>query len=109
MGGDARAQRALARRGPRDGLTARSPEVDIATRGARMGEMADEETLADRLIMTFELFEFGVEMMAANLRRRHPDATPEKIEQLLGEWLAERPGAELGDGPGVPVPLSRFR
>jgi hypothetical protein len=71
--------------------------------------MAEEETLADRLLMTFELFEFGVEMMAANLRRRHPGATPEEIERLLEAWLAERPGAELGDGPGVPVPLARFR
>ena len=74
-----------------------------------MSEMADEETLADRLAATFELFEFGVEMMAANLRRRHPDATPDEIERLLENWLAERPGAELGDGPGVPVPLSRFQ
>jgi hypothetical protein len=74
-----------------------------------MIEMADEETLADRLAMAFELFEFGVEMMAANLRRRHPGATPDEIERLLEAWLAERPGAELGDGPGVPVPLSRFR
>jgi len=74
-----------------------------------MTEMADEETPADRLAVTFELFEFGVEMMAANLRRRHPDASPEEIEQRLEAWLAERPGAELGDGPGVPVPLARFR
>jgi hypothetical protein len=74
-----------------------------------MSQMADEETLADRLALTFELFEFGVEMMAANLRRRHPGATPDEIERLLEAWLAERPGAELGDGIGVPVPLARFR
>jgi hypothetical protein len=74
-----------------------------------MGEMADEETPADRLAATFELFEFGVEMMAANLRRRHPDATPDEIERRVEDWLAERPGAELGDGPGVLVPLARFR
>lgn len=71
--------------------------------------MADEETPGERLAMTFELFEFGVEMMAANLRRRHPGATPDEIERLLEAWLAERPGAELGDGPGVPMPLARFR
>ncbi len=58
---------------------------------------------------TFELFEFGVEVMATNLRRRFPDATPEEIERLVEVWLAERPGAEHGDAPGVPVPFSRFR
>ena len=57
----------------------------------------------------FEMFEFGVEMMAANLRRRHPHASPDEIERLLEAWLLERPGAEEGDGPGVPVPLERFR
>ena len=67
------------------------------------------ETLRDRLLATFEMFELGVDMMAANLRRRHPDASPEEIERLLDAWLAERPGAEEGDGPGVPVPLERFR
>ena len=72
-------------------------------------EMAAAETVADRMVQTFELFEFGVEVMAATLRRRHPDATPEKIEKLVEAWLAERPGAELGDAPGMPVPLSRFR
>ncbi|HEX7841932.1 MAG TPA: hypothetical protein VF469_30890 [Kofleriaceae bacterium] len=67
------------------------------------------ETLRDRLIATFELFELGVDMMVANLRRRHPDASPEEIERLIDAWLLERPGAEEGDGPGIPVPLERFR
>ena len=44
---------------------------------------SSDETTSDRLIETFELFEFGVEMMAANLRRRHADATPEQIECSL--------------------------
>lgn len=74
-----------------------------------MSEMSDEETPGERLALTFEMFEFGVEMMAANLRRRHPEASPEEIERLLEAWLAERPGAEFGDGPGEPVPLARFR
>lgn len=78
-------------------------------RGGRLHQMADEETLAERLALTFELFELGVDMMAANLRRRYPDATPAEIDRRLEAWLAERPGAELGDAPGVPVPLARFR
>lgn len=71
--------------------------------------MADAETVADRLALTLGLFEFGVDMMAANLRRRYPGATHDEIEDRLEAWLAERPGAEQGDGPGVPVPLTRFR
>jgi hypothetical protein len=69
----------------------------------------DDETIGERLIQTFEMFEFGVEMMAANLRRRHPDASPERIEQLLEDRLATRPGAEAGDGDGIPVQLSQLR
>jgi hypothetical protein len=69
----------------------------------------DGETARDRLLAAFELFEFGVEMMAATLRRRHPEASAEQLERLLEAWLLERPGAEEGDGPGVPIPLERFR
>jgi hypothetical protein len=65
--------------------------------------------MRDRLIATFEMFEFGVEMMAATLRRRHPQSSPDEIERLLEAWLLERPGAEAGDAPGVPIPLERFR
>jgi len=71
--------------------------------------VSDRETARDRLLAAFEMFEFGVEMMAATLRRRHPDASPEQIEEMLDAWLAERPGAEDGDGPGVAVSLERFR
>ena len=55
--------------------------------------MADDETMRDRLLQTFELFEFGVEMTAANLRRSHPEASPAAIEELLEQWLAAEPAA----------------
>lgn len=74
-----------------------------------MAEIADDETPADRLAVTFEMFEFGVEMMAANLRRHHPGESPEQIERHLEAWLADRPGAEQGDGAGATVALARFR
>jgi hypothetical protein len=69
----------------------------------------DHETPDDRLRQAFELFEFGVEMMAANLRRRHPAASPEEIERLLEAWLADRPGAPGGDSDGIQVQTTTLR
>jgi len=40
--------------------------------------------------------------MRQNLRRAHPDAPAEHIEQLLRKWIGRRPGAEKGDCPGPP-------
>jgi hypothetical protein len=60
--------------------------------------MDGDETLRDRMLQAFEMFEFGVEMMAANLRRRHPAASPEEIELLLEQWLADRHGPDLDGG-----------
>ncbi|MGH8886588.1 MAG: hypothetical protein ACRDYX_15710 [Egibacteraceae bacterium] len=34
--------------------------------------------------------------MRQNLRRAHPEATAEDIEQLLRDWINHRPGAEWG-------------
>lgn len=51
---------------------------------------------------TLELFQVGVDLMRQNLRRRHPDASDEAIEQQLGQWLRERPGAASGDCSGTP-------
>jgi hypothetical protein len=87
-------------------LTDGSPGGDV--RGLRTAT-PDAETLRDRLLAAFEMFDLGVDMMAANLRRRHAHASPEELERLLDDWLLERPGAEAGDGPGVPVSLERFR
>ncbi len=53
--------------------------------------VGSDETTRDRLVLTFELFEFGVELMAANLRRRHPGASAERIDELLETWLAKGP------------------
>ena len=55
---------------------------------------------------TLDLFDAGLSLMRQNLRRSHPDASDDEIERRLGEWLADRPGAELGDCPGRPVDLS---
>jgi hypothetical protein len=59
-------------------------------------------TPAEKLRAALELHEVGVELMGQNLRRRHPDASDETIEQLLTDWVRTRPGAEHGDAAGRP-------
>lgn len=57
---------------------------------------------AEKLRAAFELHEVGVALMRQNLRRRHPTASDERIEELLANWLRTRPGAEHGDSAGRP-------
>ena len=53
-----------------------------------------------RLQQTFDLFEAGVSMKRAAIRREHPDADEDEVERRLGAWLATRPGARYGDAVG---------
>jgi hypothetical protein len=75
-----------------------------------MSEMADEETPGEetpgeRLEAALEMWEDGVAIMRANLRRRMPKATDDEIEAALDAWLCDRPP----DADGVPVPWPRHR
>jgi hypothetical protein len=56
---------------------------------------------ATNLELALEMFEDGVAIQRENLRRRYPRASDAEIERALADWLASRPGAELGDGEGV--------
>jgi len=58
--------------------------------------------------IAFELAEAAEEMKRLTLKRQHPDATEEEIERMIVAWYQYRPGAELGDGDGVPDP-ERFK
>ena len=62
---------------------------------------------AIRLDLAFDLFETGEAMMRAVLRRRRPGASAATIEDEVRAWLATRPGAEHGDGQGVPASWPR--
>lgn len=53
-----------------------------------------------RLKQAFDLFEAGVSMKCAAIRRECPDADEEEIERQLRAWLATRPGATHGDAIG---------
>ncbi len=67
----------------------------------------DEARLVEKLRLTFDLHEAGVQMMRQNLRRRLPGAQDVEIEARLAAWLHERPGAELGDGEGDAIAWPR--
>lgn len=54
--------------------------------------------------IAFELAEAAEQMKRLSLKRRDPEATEEEIDQAIREWYADRPGAEHGDGEGVPAP-----
>jgi hypothetical protein len=69
----------------------------------------DHDAMLERLRQTFDLFDAGVSMMRARLRREHPEADEAEIERLLRLWLSTRPGAEHGDAAGVPRPLDSLR
>lgn len=66
-------------------------------------------TVAEAFRTTLDLFETGLTLMRQNLRRAHPEATEEAIEELLTAWLHERPGAEHGDCPGRVIDLDARR
>lgn len=77
-----------------------------ALRGPRRFIMpSTSPSVAAAFRTTLDLFDTGVELMSQNLRRRHPEATDDVIEQLLHEWLHDRPGATGGDCPGRIVDL----
>jgi hypothetical protein len=59
---------------------------------------------AERLRLALDLFGAGEAMMRQKVRREHPGASEAEIERRLELWRLERPGAEQGDGVGVPRP-----
>lgn len=61
-----------------------------------------------RMQIAFDLAETAEEMNRMTLKRQHPDASDEEIERMIVAWYQHRPGAEHGDGDGVPDP-ERFK
>ncbi len=62
-----------------------------------------------RILLAAEMADAGVTMMRESLKRRFPDESEEQITARLHQWLLTRPGAEFGDGPGVPTSWPRSR
>lgn len=52
--------------------------------------MIGDVNTRERLLETLDMFDFGVELMLSNLRRRYPDALPTELELLLDDWLVKQ-------------------
>jgi hypothetical protein len=59
----------------------------------------NDNTAQTRFELALDLWATGVALRRQSIRREHPAVSEVHIERLLDEWLAERPGAEHGDGP----------
>jgi hypothetical protein len=57
--------------------------------------------LSSRLRTALALYESGVAMKRAQLRREHRAAGELEIARRLAAWLRTRPGAPFGDAEGV--------
>lgn len=55
-----------------------------------------------RMAMAADLFDTALQMIRQNTLRRNPAASEEEIDAAIRAWLAKCPGAEHGDGEGVP-------
>lgn len=71
---------------------------------ATAAQRPSAETLAvlsRRLRTALALYESGVAMKRAQLRRRDRTASEEEIGRRLATWLRTRPGAPFGDAEGI--------
>jgi len=60
------------------------------------------ETPAEKLRIAFSLIEVAERMLRQRLRREQPEISEDELEERVGAWYARRPGAEFGDGVGIP-------
>jgi Rv0078B-related antitoxin len=59
--------------------------------------------MGKRLLAALRMFEAGVAMKRAQLRRENPEANEQEIKLLVRRWLFTRPGAAYGDAEGTPT------
>jgi hypothetical protein len=69
---------------------------------------ARDPSVQQRARETFELFEVAVSLVRARLRREHPDATDQEIDEFVREWLVHESGGALGDPPPEGFRLRRI-
>lgn len=61
--------------------------------------MSDVLRLIERFHTTVDLWATGVTLRRQAISRHQPEASVDEVEALLNQWLQQRPGAEMGDGP----------
>jgi hypothetical protein len=67
-----------------------------------------DPAIAARLLAAFDLYQAAEDMKRMQLRRRHPEASDEEIEEKILEWLRERPALPVGSSfKKVPWPRRR--
>jgi hypothetical protein len=75
---------------------------------ARRGQMGPYDgfmssaSVAERLRLALDMYEFGEKMQRARLHRLNPAASAADIDAAVRLWLINRTGAPLGDAPGRP-------
>ncbi|HEY5377447.1 MAG TPA: hypothetical protein VIK01_27395 [Polyangiaceae bacterium] len=65
------------------------------------------ETPSEKLRIAFALIDVAERMLRQRLRRESPDISEASLEERVSAWYARRPGAELGDGVGIPAAWPR--
>lgn len=58
------------------------------------------EARAKRFLVALDLFESGVQLRRAQIRRQFPEDSEEEISERLLQWLLSPRGAKHGDSPG---------
>ncbi len=61
--------------------------------------MSDALRLIERFHTTVDFWATGVALRRQTIRRGRPDLSDHEVDALLNQWLQERPGAAMGDGP----------
>ena len=58
--------------------------------------------------IVLELVELGERAFVYKLKKTNPLISPTEIEKAVRASYRDRPGAEMGDGVGVPGDIGRF-
>ncbi len=61
-----------------------------------------------KLQIVAQLLDIAERAFVFKLLKRHPDMIEADVRSAIRNWYATRPGAELGDGVGVPGDPKRF-